>query len=117
MGRDGGRGLGLGYGEERVSTCVWEEGELPPLLLLWRILCAALLVGSCLPGAVPRLVLSGSVWFCLGLSGARCRCVCACARRRSVSGSVWFCLVLSGSVRSPLSHLSLLSPLSALSFS
>ena len=30
--------------------------ELPPLLLLWRILCAALLVGRCRLGAVLRLV-------------------------------------------------------------
>ena len=39
----------------RVSLMRLPE-ELPPLLLLWRILCAALLVGPCLPGAVPRLV-------------------------------------------------------------
>ena len=38
------------------ASLVRLQGELPPLLLLWRILCAALLVGPCLPGAVPRLV-------------------------------------------------------------
>ena len=40
----------------RVSLMRLPE-ELPPLLLLWRVLCAALLVGRCLLGAVLRWVM------------------------------------------------------------